>query len=548
MTVWGPPGSTYTLHYQFGPNSTGFYDTSTTLPGFLGPIGLQGATTLALSLLVDPTANPVGVIGASGRQDLNLVAPFQSALPITFEFQAVVTPPGGPNLVTNSQIRQIQIGVMVGVGPGTFTDDGDYRLPLSEGDAWDDIEQGDVDGDGDLDLLGVSQDASAGPGVVVLWPMLGGDYAAPITISDAGTPTSAEFADLDNDGFLDLVVSFIGTGDYVQVWLNGGLDATGTWLGFTAVDDARILKLGVPGGTNPTDIETADVDGDGDLDVFITSASDPLFGEQNRLFLNTTNDPANVFELLVDATPTNLPVIFDDSEDGEFFDFDGDGDQDLVIANVDGPAPITGVDYVMINQGGLQGGVPGEFQLPEVPPIPPVDDESSDVVIGDFDGNGFPDLYITNWRESTIDPFGNITWGAPLPDRLLLHDTIAGYIDASAALPEGDGSGTDAEVADFDLDGSDDIIVAEGSFRTDPIGATFGGFVLVNLGGMAAGFASIEIPDLDGMDIRDFEVGDWSQFLPALGVQGRWFDKEVGVAPLGAMTGAPVGLLRLRRN
>lgn len=548
ITVTSDPGSVYFLFSQVElPTAMpiGLEGAQSMLPPALGPLGLTSPAQMAAGLFVDPAGGVVGTIPAGGVQNLNLAAPLIPGTDFwALEIQALVFRPNGIIEFSNSQIRQVQPAAAV--MPIGFTPSA--PMPTSDGATWDDIEQGDVDGDGDLDLIGITQDDFNAGGSVLLWLAAGGTYAAaPIVIQGTGDATSGELADFNGDGFLDLAVAFQNTQFHLQVFLNNGLGAGNAWLGFTQLPNTQIIRLGGPFNTHPADLETADVDGDGDLDILLACALNPVIGEQNRLFLNTLGPAGLGF---TDVTPTNLlPAILDDTEDCEFLDFDLDGDLDIVFANFDGTnSPFgEGVDYVMVNQGGAQGGPMGVFLAPPPGgnPIPPLDDESSDVVVGDFDGDGDPDLYVTNWRFSTVAG-GTVTFGAPRADRLLVNNGAGAFVDMSALLPPGDGPGTDAEVADFDLDGTLDVAVGLGSLRTGVMGPQ-GVFVLQNPAALAGPLVRFDaLIGAGAPDVRDLEIGDWARFLVPI-FQARWFDKDLGVATLGTPPGAP-GLFPLERN
>jgi len=546
MTVTSDPGAFYVLFSQFAFPSglpiplEGAQSllVPATGPAVLGPLSLTSPAMVNSGLFTDPAGGAVGLIPASGFQDLNFGGPLPAFNLFAIELQALVFNNGVIEF-SNAQIRQvIPTGALnpLGFTPGA-------PVASSSGSGWDDIEQGDVDGDGDLDMIGITQEAGLAGGSVLLWLAENGTYSpAPIVIAPGGQATSAELADFDGDGFLDLAVAYLANPAHLQIFANGGLDPANAWNGFAQVPQASIRTFGNPFITNPSDLEVADTDGDGDLDIFLANALNPFPGEQNRLFENVSGVGGIFFQ---DITPTNLPVLFDDSEDAEFLDFDLDGDQDIVVANFDGFTSTLGegVDYIMINQGGLQGGVEGFYQVPADNPIPAVEDESSDVVVGDLDGDGDPDLYFTNWLDSTIGPTG-VVFGAPVADRLLINGGLGTYADASFLLPAGDGSGTDAEIADFDLDGTLDIAVGLGSLRTQP--ADEGVFLLTNPMALAGPLARFDVL-VESPDVRDLEVGDWARFDPLTLFQARWFDKDLGVATLGALVPTP-GLFPLERD
>ncbi|MBL8756755.1 MAG: VCBS repeat-containing protein [Planctomycetes bacterium] len=564
--VTAPPGSTYLVMAQWGAAfPTGFLpsliDAQQLMPGAVGVAGVQGATLF--NGFLDPLGAPVGTIPASGFQDLVLapglaVPTGAAAALLAIELQALVfLPNNAPVVLTNSQVRAAQ--ATTNPTP-TFT--ATAALPPSENLDWDDVEQGDVDGDGDLDVIGVRQ--TVGIDDVQMWIASGTTFTGPTIVtqlpsigsSSPGGATSAELADLNRDGFLDLAVCFAGSPAYLQIWLNAGLGAGNTWLGFVPIDHARISKGIGPTGTDPTDLETADVDGDGDLDIYLACASfNPAQGQQNRLFRNDMPRPGNgvpAFTVFSDVTTTNLPVLLDDTEDAEFFDFDNDGDQDVVVAAIDGPAASattygTGQDYVLVNRGNGVFDAPGLNGAPGSNPIPPTNDESADVVVVDFDGDGNLDLYFANWLNTSVTISGIITYGSPRQDKLL-RKVGPSFVDLSARLPANDGTGTDAEVADFDLDGRPDIVVGQGSLRRPMSPFTTGAFVLRNPGNLTATWPRVTLPGATGVDFRDLEPGDWQKLGFGALNQSRWFDKDLGAAALrnGSSTGP--GIFALTRD
>jgi hypothetical protein len=70
------------------------------------------------------------------------------------------------------------------------------------------------------------------------------------------------------------------------------------------------------------DVSFADYDGDGVVDVFLIYARG-----QNRLLIN------NGIGKFVDRTASHIPRIIDDSQHADWADFDGDGDNDLLVVN-----------------------------------------------------------------------------------------------------------------------------------------------------------------------------------------------------------------------
>jgi len=554
ITISGPPGSIYQL---FGgaavPAPGGGFDTQIPFPGVLGPVS---APIEALAgALFTPRNGVFGVIPASGVQDLDFAFDWTAELAGVFlDIQVLMQRPGipaPPLTVSNGQLRQVQSGLLQ---PSRFYSGGS-QVPGSDliKARWSDIEQGDVDGDGDNDTIGVGTQG------VWLWTTVAGARDPMSTQLSAGNAFSAELADLDNNGTLDLAVA-VGGLEFSRVFLNQGLDATGQWRGFSEMSAS---KAGFPtalGSSFPADIEVGDLDGDGDLDLFFASAFSPMTGMQNRMFFNQLAQ--GIGPSFIDVTATNLPAIMDDSEDCELFDFDLDGDLDVVIANVDGRSPQTpfgeGGDYILVNQGGpFSAEREGFFDAPMPNPVPVANDESLDVVVGDVNGDGLPDLYFTNWQ---ITNSPGVATGLPRPDRLLLRAFAPSgapiYIDASAQLPDQSAAtatfGTDAEIFDTDFDGDLDIVVGLGTlngFSTIAVwpvpNISTGLVILENQGAAFASTTPFLAPtDPSNFDFRDLEHGDWRE-AGSLGGFGRYFEGDLGCALNHHSATAPAQLVTI---
>ncbi len=177
----------------------------------------------------------------------------------------------------------------------------------------------DVDGDGDQDVLiiGRSQDFGGVVRSTILYTNDGSGVFTqkqntPFPDFDEGT---VDFADIDGDGDPDLLLTgFIGSNTERTILYTN--DGSGN---FTE-------KMGTPfGQVSFSAVAFADVDNDGDLDVLITgNGPQGMFSRISTLYAN--DGSGNFTEVM------NTP--FDGVIDGSvsFGDFDGDGDQDVVIA------------------------------------------------------------------------------------------------------------------------------------------------------------------------------------------------------------------------
>ncbi|HEX7118600.1 MAG TPA: VCBS repeat-containing protein [Longimicrobiales bacterium] len=188
------------------------------------------------------------------------------------------------------------------------------------------VEPGDIDGDGDLDLLAAAKldPAALNTSRIVVFENTGSATRPAFRIADtldlgASYHFAPELADLDGDGDLDLL---LGTwNDGVLIAWNHGDARAPRW----ARADAPLVTLTRGSHTVPA---AADIDGDGDLDLVIGESVGALNLYRN---VGTPTDPR--FELVSDeyggfdvgrrSSPT-------------FADLDGDGRPDLVVGHEDG--------------------------------------------------------------------------------------------------------------------------------------------------------------------------------------------------------------------
>ncbi len=226
---------------------------------------------------------------------------------------------------------QTQSRLFLGRGGLEFEEVTETHLPdvaLSVGD----LEAGDVDGDGDLDLIladwgpgNPMQGASAPPR---LWLNDGSARfrAAPdgaIPDEPRGFSWDIEFIDVDGDLDLDILES-------CKMCPNGLLlhnDGSGVF-----VDASDRL----PPASNNYEFEPMDVDGDGVLDV-VTINDGPDATE--RLLLGDGDGG------FTDATATLWPTEANPSADDNvvvFLDAESDGDPDFIIGSLDGSGPPAG--------------------------------------------------------------------------------------------------------------------------------------------------------------------------------------------------------------
>jgi hypothetical protein len=253
-----------------------------------------------------------------------------------------------------------------GTGRGTFT--GGSDLPVN-GTPYG-VAVGDIDGNGSLDVVAANSDTGT---LSVLTNASTTAGATPGSFTNGqqlfvnGSPGQLKLRDIDNDGDLDLLVPNQGTIS-INVRLNGG-DATGSNTGvFANGTDAF-------GGPFPNDVETGDIDGDGDLDLVVGGSSNDVF-----ILLNggdNTGSSTGLFTtaqlVTLTAPPSGLALV----------DVDHDGDLDLLAGYSSSVA-------VRLNGGNATGSNTGIFSGQGEVYTGPVED----LTVGDIDGDGDADLLI----------------------------------------------------------------------------------------------------------------------------------------------------------
>lgn len=298
-------------------------------------------------------------------------------------------------------------------GRGRFADDSAERLPRGVHDS-EDIGVADFDGDGDPDLVSVSED----DGIHELYLNDGRGY---FSDGSAGIPlvSSANtvlVTDLDGDGDADLL---LGNAGQNRALLNDG-----------AARFADRTPDFLPAGTETTqDLALGDVDGDGDLDLVEGNE------DGNRLLLN---DGGGRFAV---APPDRLPLpaAGEETRGVELGDVDADGDLDLFLANVRFARQRPPQDRLLLNDG------QGRFRDVTADHLPVEAFNTAGARLRDLDADGDLDLLLAF-------AFGG-SYGA------WRNDGAGRFEDATAVLLPGPlaGDGVEVQVADVDGDGLNDL-------------------------------------------------------------------------------------------
>jgi hypothetical protein len=216
------------------------------------------------------------------------------------------------------------------------------------------LERSDMDGDGDLDLLVARENSN----IVDIYQNEGtGDvWYKVFDIYNYGNTACLTVGDLDKDGDMDIAAA--KGADSIAFFIN---DGHGIYIRSSAI-----------GVSNPqSSIVSCDLEGDGDLDFAVASSSSSflslLINDGTGQFTKRNSEDAGHF-----------------SDDIAVGDLNGDRKPDIVSIRIPYPSSIS----VMLNDG------TGHFIRDTLISIT---DGITDVVMGDWDSNGFIDVAATHY-------------------------------------------------------------------------------------------------------------------------------------------------------
>lgn len=275
---------------------------------------------------------------------------------------------------------------------------------------------GDIDGDGDMDLLMVGQTPSRETALYVNDGV--GGFTEVSTPFPEASASVTRFVDLDGDGDLDLFFSGNGfnVAEFAHIYLNNGQGV------FTLLPNPALPQF------QGTGVAIGDVDGDDDPDLLLA-----VKDENNTLVADLfLNDGSGNF---TEASST----VFTPVEFGAvaFFDAEGDGDLDVIIAGTQQNGDASTMLY--LNDGA------GNFTPDGANTFVPLN--ASDVDVADTDGDGDMDILMSG----TTDPFAVRTI-------LYLNDGVGLFTELGTADLQQTFGGTNV-IADLDNDGDQDLVI-----------------------------------------------------------------------------------------
>jgi uncharacterized protein (DUF2141 family) len=276
---------------------------------------------------------------------------------------------------------------------------------------------GDIDGDGDLDIIVGNGDGNLFT-ITNTGTALAPTFGAPVQIGsiDVGQYAKPTLGDLDGDGDLDIVVGETDGGLFT-------ITNTGTTILPSFAAPVQIDGINVSGSATPA---LGDVDDDGDLDIVVADIGGNLFTITNT---GTTAVPA--FGAPVQVTGIDVGIYAASA----LADLDGDGDLDIVMGNYDGnlftitntgtaAAPVFGapVQVPGINSGGYSTPTFGDLD----------GDGDLDIVSGDVIGQLHTFLAASPHSQITV----NVTAENDMPSLTGLAPSVGFTENSVNATPQ----------------------------------------------------------------------------------------------------------------
>lgn len=285
---------------------------------------------------------------------------------------------------------------------------------------------------------------------------------------DASGAQSVAWADYDNDGDLDLAVTFKNRPNRLYQNRDGIFVDVAQQVGWHRdISDARVLAWGDYDGDGHLDLylgygkDTAirnrlyrnlgdgkkfkdvapelgldligttrqsswlDYDGDGDLDLFVA-----MRDRRNYLFAQQDGTFTNVAKKVGVADPRR-------TVGATWFDFDNDNDLDLFVANQNGDR-----DGFYRNDSGVFVDIAQQLNIDQ--PRRAVTDGSVGAAVCDYDKDGDLDLFVATYSAN----------------KMYINDGNGKFTDSASKMKvAGDYHGVAAECGDFNNDGWDDIYI-----------------------------------------------------------------------------------------
>jgi trimeric autotransporter adhesin len=354
------------------------------------------------------------------------------------------------------------------------------------------IAMGDVDGDGKPDMVVVnhiSNAVSVYRNTATSGSITSGSFATKVDFAAGNNPISIAICDIDMDGKPELVVSN-WLDNTISIYRNistRGSISTGSFA----------ARVNFASGSHPRGIATDDIDMDGKPDILIAnngSNNISIYRNTSTIGAITSGSIAARVNFTTGIQPIHVAIG----------DLDGDGKPDVTVAN-NGSNTIS-----VFRNNATSGTITGTSLMSKVDFATGGTPYNSS--IGDFDGDGKPDLAVANSSSNTVSVFRNTATSGSITS-----GSFAAKADfGTAASPRY------VAVDDLDGDTKSDLVTSNLSansisvLRNAPI-ALITGITHACVGGTTA--------------LSDATPG------------GTWSSSNTAVATVGAATGIVTGIL-----
>ena len=359
------------------------------------------------------------------------------------------------------------VGVLLGNGDGTFQTPVNYS---SGGQGAVSIATADVNGDGHLDLVVANScqgsDCSNDGSVGVLLGNGDGTFQASVNYSSGGpVPTSVRIADVNGDGYPDLVLAnfcakmpcpgYHSSDSTVSVLLGNGDGTFQAPVNYSS------------GGAYAISVIVADVNGDGHFDLVVTNLCLPTDCDTTTTYKGTVGvllgNGDGSFRAAVNYNSNSIPTSV------AIGDVNGDGQPDLVVGGCpDSHSCWHGIVSVLLGKGDGTFGAAVTYDSGAYQVI--------SVAIGDLNGDSRPDLALADECQA----YNNC-----IPGKLsVLLGNGDGTFQGAITYSSGGIDSLSVAIADLNADGRPDLAVANDNGLTSIAGNI--GVLLNNGGGQSA--------------------------------------------------------------
>lgn len=282
-------------------------------------------------------------------------------------------------IVTNYAASTISIFRNIDPNSALSTSSFDTKFDLSVNSNGNDIGFRDLDMDGKPELVVTNYNANSiqifknqsSPGDLSI-----NTFTPTISLSTLNNPSGIEFADFDNDGILDIVISH-AINNSISVFRN---TSTPGVINSTSINSRSDFNVGTFSGS----VDIGDFDGDGKVDIAI--ASNPT--SSVRIVLNTSSGPGNInFSAAFSLTAASGANVV------RVTDLDGDSQLDLACSNTG--SSLVSVFHNVYTSGTMDASSFDTYNYT-------VDTDPHGLVIGDVDNDSLPDIISSNITNNTI--------------------------------------------------------------------------------------------------------------------------------------------------